>query len=1081
MPTVKATFTADISQFQRSLAQASTVVTAFDRTVGQTNAALKRFGNEFSGAKVQRDALTIARAIQDIGGATRLTDSELKRASGTINEALQKYQRLGKEAPASLRQLSSELQKLQAEGQKVAASVGGIGTSISKGLGALTSGLGIGVGAGLGLGAITAVGAALRDMAGEAARLTPLSQSFERLQGGAAKAQASLLNLRVATKGLVSDADLLQAANKGALLGLQDMGIQFDEVARVATTLGRAMGEDATKSVDDLTTALSRMSPQILDNLGIKVDLTAATEAYAASIGKSASALTEEERKLAFATAAMQAARDKAAALGDAQLTVWEQTTRVATALSGMAVEVISLGNESNGLAGALGSVADALERMRSSGPGAFRQMAREADLTLKTMLQFAPSGSLGGGPFGALMQSYLQLRMGAPDPVDLSILGAARRGSDISLNSPVTKQAEAVAKHTQAATKAARDLKKIVDTPLAPSSFLKAVGASLGVNQNLTGTFGRTGIAGAIIPDLGAGVPGLPSAIGGGSLSGFNARSFAGITVDLQRGLPSVRNWRVELQGIAQAFGQLGSVAGGALNGVTRSIGTAFTAANAGVEIATALSKQFKGLSDGKGGLSAGGRALSGALSGLGVGLDLGGLFTNRGAGFAAGAAGGAATGAMAGGWVGAGVGALVGGISGIFAAAGAAKNQRRAKDVQAAQLTAQFGGLDPLLDTVGRLGLNQQTFLERFYGDPKAFAKGVSELNAALEKEKQTADRLAKSLQSVSQAHGVLSREDMQRFASLRTGGPGDAARGEFLSGQTSQLVGGLTTALQSGVLSPTAIGGAGASLGAAFGLLREQGLSTVDAIKQLQPALEAFQQHAVAAGKGSTAEFDALKSLMDTMTSETLGPFIDSALGSGQALAALANTGTLTQDMFAGLSTAISDAYFALERDGRGGAEAVRLLQGPLQNIWQLMQDQGLVVDENTQRLIDFATEAGLLGDKFRPAADQMVAALDKIIGRLDEILGRFAAIPGSVPVPGGGGEPDVQLASGGIVTRPTVALVGEAGPEAVIPLSKLRNGGGGTREQTIQVMLDGRLIASTVARELPRVVRLYTGVA
>ena len=35
----------------------------------------------------------------------------------------------------------------------------------------------------------------------------------------------------------------------------------------------------------------------------------------------------------------------------------------------------------------------------------------------------------------------------------------------------------------------------------------------------------------------------------------------------------------------------------------------------------------------------------------------------------------------------------------------------------------------------------------------------------------------------------------------------------------------------------------------------------------------------------------------------------------------------------------------------------------------------------------------------------------------------------------------------LASGGVVTKPTIAMIGEAGPEAVIPLSRLGMGGGG----------------------------------
>jgi phage-related minor tail protein len=37
---------------------------------------------------------------------------------------------------------------------------------------------------------------------------------------------------------------------------------------------------------------------------------------------------------------------------------------------------------------------------------------------------------------------------------------------------------------------------------------------------------------------------------------------------------------------------------------------------------------------------------------------------------------------------------------------------------------------------------------------------------------------------------------------------------------------------------------------------------------------------------------------------------------------------------------------------------------------------------------------------------------------------------------------------RFAEGGIVTGPTLALIGEAGPEAVIPLDRMSNGGGVT---------------------------------
>jgi phage-related minor tail protein len=50
--------------------------------------------------------------------------------------------------------------------------------------------------------------------------------------------------------------------------------------------------------------------------------------------------------------------------------------------------------------------------------------------------------------------------------------------------------------------------------------------------------------------------------------------------------------------------------------------------------------------------------------------------------------------------------------------------------------------------------------------------------------------------------------------------------------------------------------------------------------------------------------------------------------------------------------------------------------------------------------------------------------------------------------------------IALASGGIVTSPTMALIGEAGPEAVIPLSRGGGFGGGI---TITVNNAGSVIA------------------
>jgi hypothetical protein len=71
-----------------------------------------------------------------------------------------------------------------------------------------------------------------------------------------------------------------------------------------------------------------------------------------------------------------------------------------------------------------------------------------------------------------------------------------------------------------------------------------------------------------------------------------------------------------------------------------------------------------------------------------------------------------------------------------------------------------------------------------------------------------------------------------------------------------------------------------------------------------------------------------------------------------------------------------------------------------------------------------------------------------------------IGKFSfTVPSWVPGIGGKGfaMPDIpMLAAGGIVTGPTLAMIGEAGPEAVIPLDRMSQMGGGT---TVNINVNG----------------------
>jgi hypothetical protein len=123
---------------------------------------------------------------------------------------------------------------------------------------------------------------------------------------------------------------------------------------------------------------------------------------------------------------------------------------------------------------------------------------------------------------------------------------------------------------------------------------------------------------------------------------------------------------------------------------------------------------------------------------------------------------------------------------------------------------------------------------------------------------------------------------------------------------------------------------------------------------------------------------------------------------------------------------------------------------------------------------------------IGAVIGPIANGIVNTLGTIVSVIREIIGaaRTAAdalskigdIGGKISNPGGKGEfGGIFGAAGGIVTRPTMAMIGEAGPEAVIPLhsapgaSPLPRGFGGGGQIVIPVVIDGREVARAVWRE------------
>lgn len=112
-------------------------------------------------------------------------------------------------------------------------------------------------------------------------------------------------------------------------------------------------------------------------------------------------------------------------------------------------------------------------------------------------------------------------------------------------------------------------------------------------------------------------------------------------------------------------------------------------------------------------------------------------------------------------------------------------------------------------------------------------------------------------------------------------------------------------------------------------------------------------------------------------------------------------------------------------------------------------------------------------GFIGDMFGQAGS-FVAGIGKglldvvlrgLSGMINWIIDRLNSIKLDLgPIHWGGfglKHIDLHMAEGGIVTKPTNALIGEAGPEAVIPLSKMGSLGGGT---IIHLHMEGSTLMS-----------------
>ena len=152
--------------------------------------------------------------------------------------------------------------------------------------------------------AYKAIGAAIEGVQ-LAGRLEGVEKAFDGMRKQAGFSVNTFAKLDKALDGTVDKLTVMEQANNAMLLGIADSDDQMAEMFDTAQRLAQAVGQDATFGIESLVTGLGRQSKLMLDNLGIIVDVAKANEEYAKDLGKTASALSEGERKQAFINKAL--------------------------------------------------------------------------------------------------------------------------------------------------------------------------------------------------------------------------------------------------------------------------------------------------------------------------------------------------------------------------------------------------------------------------------------------------------------------------------------------------------------------------------------------------------------------------------------------------------------------------------------------------------------------------------------------------------------------------------------------------------------------------------------------------------
>lgn len=153
------------------------------------------------------------------------------------------------------------------------------------------------------------------DMALLGAQTEMTEQSFKRMVASVGASADILDKMKQAAGGTIPELQLMQALNTSLIGTSAEFGQrmaeaypQLVEIARAASMANPALG-DTGFMIRSLSIGLKRMSPLIIDNLGLQVKVGDANKKYAEQLGKTTKEMTTEEKQMALLNETLRAGR----------------------------------------------------------------------------------------------------------------------------------------------------------------------------------------------------------------------------------------------------------------------------------------------------------------------------------------------------------------------------------------------------------------------------------------------------------------------------------------------------------------------------------------------------------------------------------------------------------------------------------------------------------------------------------------------------------------------------------------------------------------------------------------------------